>query len=251
MRLHYRAGVSGDTICVRSCCRLPLMRSRTDAHPYSSSWLWPPACHAGASFSLYFAEETRTLTYSKWCVSGGPRRLALPPHLKRACLYFTSLTGNRWYFAIFVIVSCPVAECLRWRGTSAPGWKTGFKKFAPFGYQPKQRHLGWLQSSFGLQRAASKSQTEVKFFARRAGKRHGIAGRQVIGFTSGHSGIQEAQRGIAGVFHGVCGTCKGRSGLVKLLRDWTFRALIFWLFNLVVIWDTWDSLAKLPALAQE
>ncbi len=39
-------------------------------------------------FSLYFVQETFAQAYSKWCVSGGPHRRALPPHLYRVCLYF-------------------------------------------------------------------------------------------------------------------------------------------------------------------
>lgn len=197
MSLYYKAGVSGDIyfhFSVRSSPR----PSHTFTHKCTAVLIFLTVATSVSRrciFPLYFIKETLTLTYSKWCVSDGPRWLALPPHLKRACLYFTSLTVNRCYFAIFVIVSCPVVECVCCRGTSAPDeWKAGFRKFAPFGYQPKQRHLDWLQSCFGLQTAESKSQTEVKFFIGSSGKNHGIAGQQVIEFMSGRRVEKKPQR---------------------------------------------------------
>lgn len=136
----------------------------------------PPDCLAGASFSLYFIQETFTQTYSKWCISGGPHRWALPPHLYRVCLFppgndfQSSFAVNHWLRGYFLSFSCHfqllVVKCLCWQCMVAPAeWKKGFRKLyhlCPALPKPN-RQFSMLQRSHGFteHRIQKPNRTEI------------------------------------------------------------------------------------------
>ncbi len=139
----------------------------------------PPACLAGAFFSLYFIQETIAQTYSKWCISGGPHRWALPPHLYRVGLYFPPamiykallqlITGTEdIFFCNFLVTSSfwslnVYADNAWWRVPNEK--KKGLRKLyhlCPVHPNPN-RHLSSLQSSFGFtqHRIQKPNRTEI------------------------------------------------------------------------------------------
>lgn len=180
-------------VCIFLPCTHKLYSSCTRVQPL--------ACLAGASFSLYFIQETFTQTYSKWCISGGPHRWALPPHLYRVCLFppgndfQSSFAVNHWLRGYFLSFSCHfqllVVKCLCWQCMVVPAeWKkkalgnsTIFAQLSP----NQTDNSACFKEAMVLQSTASKNQTELKLSVHKAGKCRSIAGFFLV--TAGY-GVQ-------------------------------------------------------------
>lgn len=150
-------------------------------------------------FSLHFIQETFAQAYSKWCISGGPHRWVLPPHLYRVCLYFprqwfaklfySKSLAQRIYFVIFL--SLPAFGCWMFMLTMHGGasWmkKKGFRKLyhlCPVHPNPYTSVV--FKAALVLHSTASKNQTELKLSVHKAGKCRSFAGflSQVMEFRS-------------------------------------------------------------------
>lgn len=153
----------------------------------------PPACLAGASFSLYFIQETIAQTYSK-CISGGPHRRVLPPHLYRVGLYFPPamiykallqlITGTEdIFFCNFLVTSSfwslnVYADNAWWRMPNEKKKKKALGNSTIFAqFTPTQTDISAVfKAALVLHSTASKNQTELKLSIHKAGNCQSLTG---------------------------------------------------------------------------